>query len=197
MELQRCSRTGKRSSAEDGMDPTSDDGLLTIGRLARRCGVARSALLYYDRIGLLKPVTRSDSRYRLYPADAADTLQTILDLRQAGLSTDTIAACLRENAPGRTAGLMRRLHDIHLEMERLRHQQALVLALMGVTLRENGERKPSGPDWEELLRKAGVTRENAHAWHDLFERQAPAAHLQLLEGLGFTPEEARSMRARL
>ncbi len=175
----------------------SDDGHLTIGRLARRCGVARSALLYYDRIGLLKPVARTDSRYRLYPADAVETLQAILDLRQAGLSTETIAACLRENATGRTAGLMRRLHDIHLEMERLRNQQALVLALMGVSRQQDGAFQPSGSDWEELLRKAGVTRGNAHAWHDLFERQSPAAHQQLLECLGFTPEEARRMRADL
>ncbi len=175
----------------------SDGGLLTIGRLARRYGVARSTLLYYDRIGLLKPATRTDSRYRLYPADAGDTLQTILDLRQAGLSTETIAACLRESATGRTAGLLRRLHDIHLEMDRLRNQQALVLALMGVSQRQAGAVQPADPDWEALLRKAGVTRENAQAWHELFERQAPAAHQQLLECLGFTPEEARRIRADL
>ncbi len=40
--------------------------MITIGRLARRFGLSRSTLLYYDSIGLLSPSTRSAKDYRLY-----------------------------------------------------------------------------------------------------------------------------------
>ena len=43
-------------------------GELTVGRLARRFGLARSTLLYYDRIGVLRPSARSAAGYRLYDA---------------------------------------------------------------------------------------------------------------------------------
>jgi len=38
----------------------------TVGRLARRFGLSRSALLYYHRIGLLVPSMGGDGRYRRY-----------------------------------------------------------------------------------------------------------------------------------
>ena len=41
--------------------------MLTISALARRFGLARSTLLHYDRIGLLKPSYKDPfSRYRYY-----------------------------------------------------------------------------------------------------------------------------------
>ena len=38
----------------------------TITRLAKQFKLSRSTLLYYDRIGLLRPSGRSPSNYRLY-----------------------------------------------------------------------------------------------------------------------------------
>lgn len=44
--------------------------MVTVGVLARRFGLARSTLLYYDRLGLLRPSSRSRAGYRSYsPAD--------------------------------------------------------------------------------------------------------------------------------
>lgn len=39
---------------------------LTVGMLARRCGITVRTLHYYDQTGLLKPSGRSTSGYRLY-----------------------------------------------------------------------------------------------------------------------------------
>ena len=44
--------------------------MLTVGKLSEKFGLSRTALLYYDRIGLLTPAGRSESGYRLYD-DAA------------------------------------------------------------------------------------------------------------------------------
>jgi len=38
----------------------------SISKLARACGRSRSTLLYYDRLGLLKPSGRTGSGYRYY-----------------------------------------------------------------------------------------------------------------------------------
>jgi DNA-binding transcriptional MerR regulator len=38
----------------------------TIGQAAKHANLSRSTLLYYDRIGLLRPSGRSRAGYRLY-----------------------------------------------------------------------------------------------------------------------------------
>ena len=47
--------------SDGGVDPP-EDGLVPIGELARRTGVAPSALRYYERIGLLSPTGRAGRR---------------------------------------------------------------------------------------------------------------------------------------
>jgi len=38
---------------------------LTVTLLARACGLSRGTVLYYESLGLLKPVRRSAGNYRL------------------------------------------------------------------------------------------------------------------------------------
>jgi len=40
--------------------------MLSVSALARRCGVSRTAVLYYESIRLLKPARRTASNYRVY-----------------------------------------------------------------------------------------------------------------------------------
>ncbi|HPW52681.1 MAG TPA: MerR family DNA-binding transcriptional regulator, partial [Spirochaetota bacterium] len=40
--------------------------MYTIGKLAKKYGISRSAILYYDSEGLLKPDQRLSNGYRLY-----------------------------------------------------------------------------------------------------------------------------------
>lgn len=61
------------------------DRLLTIGQLARRTGVAASALRYYEKLGLLPPPARMSGQRR-YPESAIEYVGTILLLRDAGFS---------------------------------------------------------------------------------------------------------------
>ena len=55
---------------------------LTISALARRFGLSRSALLHYDRIGLLSPSGRSLAGYRCYSEADADRLRAIQTFRR-------------------------------------------------------------------------------------------------------------------
>ncbi|HEY7200700.1 MAG TPA: MerR family transcriptional regulator [Candidatus Dormibacteraeota bacterium] len=61
------------------------DRLLTIGELARRTGVATSALRYYEERGLL-PAPARTSGQRRYPESAVVLVGIILLLRDVGFS---------------------------------------------------------------------------------------------------------------
>ena len=61
------------------------DRLLTIGELAKRTGVAASALRYDEDLGLLEPPSRVSGQRR-YTSAAADRVGMILFLRDVGFT---------------------------------------------------------------------------------------------------------------
>jgi DNA-binding transcriptional MerR regulator len=61
------------------------DQVLTIGELARRAGVATSALRYYEELGLLPPPARISGQRR-YPESVLGLVGIILLLRDVGFS---------------------------------------------------------------------------------------------------------------
>lgn len=65
---------------------------ITIGALARRSGVPVKTLRFYSDEGLLPPVGRTRSGYRVYAEDAAVRLDLIRTLREAGLAIAAIKA---------------------------------------------------------------------------------------------------------
>jgi MerR family redox-sensitive transcriptional activator SoxR len=62
-----------------------DPALISIGELATRSGKPRSALRYYEDIGLLPQVVRVDGQRR-YPIDTLRTLAVIATAQDAGLN---------------------------------------------------------------------------------------------------------------
>ena len=65
---------------------------MTIGQLARRSGMTIKALREYDRRGLLQPLGRSASNYRLFDESALGCLEVIRSLRSLGLTLNEIQA---------------------------------------------------------------------------------------------------------
>lgn len=68
--------------------------LLTVGELAKRCGLTVRALHHYDAIALLVPSVRSVAGYRLYDRANIERLHRIQALRQLGLSLTDIGTAL-------------------------------------------------------------------------------------------------------
>jgi MerR family redox-sensitive transcriptional activator SoxR len=64
-------------------------GLIAIGDLAHRTGLASSALRYYERVGLLLPATRAGGR-RQYNASSAERLALIQLCQEAGFTLQEI-----------------------------------------------------------------------------------------------------------
>jgi DNA-binding transcriptional MerR regulator len=71
-----------------------------ITALARKFGLSRSTLLYYDRIGLLQPAGRSEAGYRLYSKGDVERLKTVCEYKQAGLAIDDIRRMLEKPQEG-------------------------------------------------------------------------------------------------
>lgn len=67
---------------------------LQIGELAKRSGVSTDTLRFYEKSGLLSPVSRTESGYRLYDIDAVEQIQFILRGKEIGLSLDEIQELL-------------------------------------------------------------------------------------------------------
>ncbi|MPY49873.1 helix-turn-helix domain-containing protein [Streptomyces acidicola] len=65
-------------------------GLFTIGRLARATDLSVRTIRYWSDAGVLHPVTRSESGYRLYDAASVARLELIRTLRELGLGLDDV-----------------------------------------------------------------------------------------------------------
>jgi DNA-binding transcriptional MerR regulator len=79
-----------------------ENGLVPIGELARRTGVATSALRYYERIGLLSPAERAGRR-RHYPPATAERVALIRLYQDAGFTLTEIRRLLATMGRGRRA----------------------------------------------------------------------------------------------
>lgn len=64
--------------------------LISIGELARRSGVAVTALRYYDELGLVRPNTRASGQRR-YAESAVRAVGVVLLLRDVGFSLAEVA----------------------------------------------------------------------------------------------------------
>lgn len=170
--------------------------MLTIGALAGRFGLARSTLLHYDHLGLLRPAGRSRAGYRRYTEADAERLAQICTYRRAGLSLAAIARALEAPAAGARAALEARLAELDRELGQLREQQRVIAALL--------QRPDLVPDrtpldkatWVGLLRASGLSDEDMDRWHAAFEASDPERHGRFLAALGLGPAEVAAIRAR-
>ena len=103
---------------------------ITVGKLARRFGLSRSALLYYDRVGLLSPSSRGINGYRRYSEADAKRLEKILVFRDMGLPLEAIGPLLSARKNSIDEALNQRLGEINVEISALRRQQEVILRLL-------------------------------------------------------------------
>ena len=121
---------------------------LTVAKLARACGLSRTAVLYYESLGLLKPARRTQGNYRAYGERELQRLQQICFYRAAGLKLNDIRSILDGPRAGAAGVLKRRMENFGQEIERLGEHQRAIAQLLKQTnqLREifRWSRKRSG-----------------------------------------------------
>jgi len=99
---------------------------MTIGEVARRAGVATSAVRYYERRGLLEADARAAGQRR-YEAATLRRLVFIGMLQDAGLSLDDVAGILDAASVGEWKAIgARRLEALDAEIERLQQARAVL-----------------------------------------------------------------------
>lgn len=169
--------------------------MFTVTQLARACGISRTALLYYESIGLMAAPPRTPGNYRRYGQKDLERLRQVLSYRNAGLKLDDISTLLDKPAGDAAAVLHRRLMEIDGEIAELRqHQQSILKLLKNKAMRRAKEMNKQ--KWVQIMQGSGFTDEQMNRWHMEFERAAPAEHQEFLEFLQIGTNEIAQIREK-
>lgn len=168
--------------------------MYTVGEIAKKFGISRSTLLYYDAIGVLKPSERSASNYRLYSAHDIEKMKRIVLYRDAGIPLKSITVILGKDHHDTLPILESRLFEINKEIQNLRTQQNVILKILKSEKALQHSRIFTKNQWIALLKSAGLEENNMMQFHVEFERMSPEAHQDFLESLGMREKEVQLIR---
>ncbi len=168
---------------------------MTVTELARRCGLSRTAVLYYESEGLLPPPPRTPGNYRRYGEPHLNRLARIRQYRDAGLTLDDIRGLL-DARPGNDASavLERRLSAIASEIDRLRGHQRSILQLIKTRQSFRRFKMLTKDKLVSIMRAAGLTDDDMNRFHQEFESSAPAEHQEFLEFLKIPAADITQIR---
>lgn len=139
--------------------------MFRISEVAAIVGLSRTALLYYEKLGIIKS-TRLPNGYRSYSEKDVQRLQLVIHLHAAGLTLKECLVCINVKSDKRllTARLKQLEDDIALKLR----AKTLLESMLGVS--------------EE------------RTWHQELEKISPDAHLQWLNTQGINEKEALRIR---
>jgi DNA-binding transcriptional MerR regulator len=166
----------------------------TVSRLARRCGLSRSTLLYYESVGLLKPASRSAANYRRYGEKDLKRLEQICTYRAAGLRLEDIREILDRPETDAASVLKRRLVELNAEIEALRDHQRAILKLLQSKYTLWRTKVVTKDKLVSIMRASGLSEDDMNRFHVEFERSAPEEHQEFLEFLHIPKDEIRFIR---
>lgn len=112
------------------------DSQLTVGKVAKECGVNVQTIHYYERTGLVYPDERKDSGYRLYGEDVVKKIRFIKNAQALGFTLNEIAGLLnlRVSHTARCGDVKRKadikLKDVQKKIEGLRALERTLVDLI-------------------------------------------------------------------
>ncbi|MEW5801773.1 MAG: MerR family transcriptional regulator [bacterium] len=168
--------------------------MYTISEVARRFKISRSTLLYYESIGLLVSSSRTSSNYRLYSEEDIRQMEQISTYRQSGMTLKEIKKLLTSNQKTFVTLLEKQLKSLNKEIQKLRHQQQVIINLLKNNDKLRETRVLNKKMWIALLAAVGLSSDEMQRWHVQFEKMAPEVHQDFLESLGISPQEIRLIR---
>ncbi|MBZ5575832.1 MAG: MerR family transcriptional regulator [Acidobacteriia bacterium] len=169
--------------------------MFSVTQLARACGLSRTAVLYYESLGLLPAPPRSRGNYRQYGERHLNRLRQICSYRSAGLNLADVRTLLGEPKRAEAAAvLQRRLAEIGLEVERLKEHQRAILRLLEHRATFVRRKDMDKEKWVAIMKAAGFAEKDMRKWHQEFERAAPEDHQEFLEYLKIPKAEIERIR---
>jgi len=91
----------------------------TVSKLSKASGVSIRTLHYYDKIGLLKPILKTEKKYRIYSQNELIRLQQILVYKEIGLTLNEIKDILAGQNKSVVDTLKAQRKDLIQKKERL------------------------------------------------------------------------------
>ena len=167
----------------------------SISSIARACGLSRATLLYYDRIGLLRPSGRTASGYRYYTEAVRARLERVRRFREAGLTLKEIGGVLSSGGKPGTKLLEKRLRKTAEQIVGLKKQQRLLARMLRQVAAGHAVAAVDTRLWVEMLQAAGMDEAAMKRWHVEFERRAPGGHEEFLLSLGIPAGEVARIRS--
>ena len=168
--------------------------MLSVSQIAKRFGLSRTTILYYESCGLLKPGHRTSANYRLYGENEARVLEQICLYRSVGLSVSSIRAMLANPETDVAALLRRRLQELDSEIGRLREHQRVILRLLQSKSILRRTKNMTKDKWVSIMKAAGFSEDDMRRWHREFEKAAPEDHNEFLNFLHIPAAEIKSIR---
>ena len=168
--------------------------MLSVSQIARRFGLSRTTILYYESCGLLKPAHRTSANYRLYGEKEARVLEQICLYRSVGLSVSNIRAMLANPETDVAALLRRRLQELDSDINRLREHQRVILRLLQSKTILRRTKNMTKDKWVSIMKAAGFSEDDMRRWHREFEKAAPEDHNEFLQFLHIPLKEIESIR---
>lgn len=168
--------------------------MLTISQLAKKYKLSRSSILYYEKVGLLKPKFFADNGYRWYGVDEEERLKLIVSYRSYQLPISDICTILDSSGISQSKILERHFEILEMEINNLRRQQLAIIELFKESIISK-EKNVDKSKWVEIMMAAGLTKEDMIRWHQKFEEMEPEEHQKFLESLKISQEEIAQIRS--
>jgi MerR family transcriptional regulator, copper efflux regulator len=124
-----------------------------IGQAAALSGVSAKMVRHYESLGLLAPVNRTDSGYRLYSANDVHTLRFVKRARDLGFSMADIGELVglwhnKSRASAQVKGIAQR--HVQALRQRIEQLQAMERSLQHLTHCCHGDGRPDCPILDDL-----------------------------------------------
>ncbi|MCP3968582.1 MAG: MerR family transcriptional regulator [Lentisphaerae bacterium] len=165
-----------------------------INEITKLIGLSRSTLLYYEKTGLIVPHKNRSNDYRIYSKNDLKNLRKVCLYRSMGINLNEIKNIIFEENTDIKNLLEEQLEKINVQIHDLRLQQNRILKIIKM---DNASFHSSSMDkstWIKILKKSGLDEKGLEEWHRSFEKLAPKAHKDFLQGLKIPEEEIKKIR---
>ena len=126
---------------------------VAIGEAARRAGVSARMVRHYESLGLLPPVSRTDSGYRQYTEAEVHALRFIRRARDLGFAMHEITELLGLwQDKQRASSQVKRIAQTHIDdlATRIAAMQAMQRSLQSLVQCCHGDQRPDCPILDDL-----------------------------------------------